>query len=232
MQSLDKPLSDAEIEQLGDFLLERIEDDTDTYGKDEGILDISNLDGLFTAIVSGPTPVQPSRWMSSIWGDFEPVWKSKEEFETILNLLMRYMNSVAVHLMNEPETFEPIYMQRSVGDKTYTLVEDWCFGFMTGVELNAADWDLDSLDMKILIAPISTFGSEAGWALLEDMGDKEIENIRRAITPNVREIHAYWLARRADSAAPTPLRHSEPKIGRNDPCPCGSGKKFKKCCLH
>lgn len=23
---------------------------------------------------------------------------------------------------------------------------------------------------------------------------------------------------------------SEPKIGRNDPCPCGSGKKYKKCC--
>ena len=23
----------------------------------------------------------------------------------------------------------------------------------------------------------------------------------------------------------------EPKVGRNDPCPCGSGKKFKKCCL-
>ena len=22
------------------------------------------------------------------------------------------------------------------------------------------------------------------------------------------------------------------KVGRNDPCPCGSGKKFKKCCLH
>ncbi len=22
------------------------------------------------------------------------------------------------------------------------------------------------------------------------------------------------------------------KIGRNDPCPCGSGKKFKKCCLY
>ncbi|WP_317451590.1 SEC-C metal-binding domain-containing protein [Methylobacter psychrophilus] len=22
------------------------------------------------------------------------------------------------------------------------------------------------------------------------------------------------------------------KVGRNDPCPCGSGKKYKKCCLH
>ncbi len=27
-----------------------------------------------------------------------------------------------------------------------------------------------------------------------------------------------------------PFVRSEPKIGRNDPCPCGSGKKFKKCC--
>ena len=30
---------------------------------------------------------------------------------------------------------------------------------------------------------------------------------------------------------PAPVRHS-PKVGRNDPCPCGSGKKFKKCCLN
>jgi hypothetical protein len=28
----------------------------------------------------------------------------------------------------------------------------------------------------------------------------------------------------------TPYRRSEPKIGRNEPCPCGSGKKYKKCC--
>ena len=27
-----------------------------------------------------------------------------------------------------------------------------------------------------------------------------------------------------------PVRRDEPKVGRNDPCTCGSGKKFKKCC--
>ena len=27
-----------------------------------------------------------------------------------------------------------------------------------------------------------------------------------------------------------PFHREEPKIGRNDPCPCGSGKKYKKCC--
>ncbi|HVV16970.1 MAG TPA: SEC-C metal-binding domain-containing protein, partial [Polyangia bacterium] len=26
-----------------------------------------------------------------------------------------------------------------------------------------------------------------------------------------------------------PVRRNEPKVGRNDPCPCGSGKKYKKC---
>ncbi|MGA2863834.1 MAG: SEC-C metal-binding domain-containing protein [Verrucomicrobiota bacterium] len=32
-------------------------------------------------------------------------------------------------------------------------------------------------------------------------------------------------------AAPArPVCHSQPKPRRNDPCPCGSGKKFKKCC--
>jgi hypothetical protein len=29
---------------------------------------------------------------------------------------------------------------------------------------------------------------------------------------------------------PLPFRREEPKVGRNDPCPCGSGAKFKKCC--
>ena len=28
----------------------------------------------------------------------------------------------------------------------------------------------------------------------------------------------------------TPIVNTEPKVGRNDPCPCGSGKKYKNCC--
>lgn len=30
---------------------------------------------------------------------------------------------------------------------------------------------------------------------------------------------------------PGTVTRNEPKVGRNEPCPCGSGKKFKKCCL-
>ena len=28
----------------------------------------------------------------------------------------------------------------------------------------------------------------------------------------------------------TPIVNNKPKVGRNDPCPCGSGKKYKNCC--
>jgi hypothetical protein len=40
----------------------------------------------------------------------------------------------------------------------------------------------------------------------------------------------YPLARTEPSPLPQPTVRPTPKVGRNDPCPCGSGKKFKKCC--
>jgi len=37
-------------------------------------------------------------------------------------------------------------------------------------------------------------------------------------------------AAQAPRSAPKQIVNDEPKVGRNDPCPCGSGKKYKKCC--
>ena len=34
----------------------------------------------------------------------------------------------------------------------------------------------------------------------------------------------------SEEEPPDPIRREAPKIGRNDPCPCGSGRKHKKCC--
>jgi SEC-C motif-containing protein len=39
-----------------------------------------------------------------------------------------------------------------------------------------------------------------------------------------------WLFKEGHTPEPATVRRSAPKTGRNDPCPCGSGKKFKKCC--
>ncbi len=38
-----------------------------------------------------------------------------------------------------------------------------------------------------------------------------------------------WLFADGEQIAGPPVKREEPKVGRNDPCPCGSGKKYKKC---
>ena len=43
-------------------------------------------------------------------------------------------------------------------------------------------------------------------------------------------VRGVWKFEDGEVIGPEPVRREEPKVGRNDPCPCGSGKKHKKCC--
>jgi len=44
-------------------------------------------------------------------------------------------------------------------------------------------------------------------------------------------IDGVWYYARPLRTGPAPVKAAHPKVGRNDPCPCGSGKKYKQCCL-
>jgi SEC-C motif-containing protein len=46
-----------------------------------------------------------------------------------------------------------------------------------------------------------------------------------------RRTDGRWLYTRTTRQGPAPIKSTAPKVGRNDPCPCGSGKKYKHCCL-
>ena len=46
-----------------------------------------------------------------------------------------------------------------------------------------------------------------------------------------RRIDGTWFYTRSVRIGPPPIKAAHPKVGRNDPCPCGSGKKYKHCCL-
>jgi uncharacterized protein len=79
------------------------------------------------------------------------------------------------------------------------------------------------------LTPIFLYGTEEGWEELEnnkELADRHQE-LADAIGACVIGIRDYWLPHR--KAAST-FRRTEAKVGRNDPCPCGSGKKYKKCC--
>ena len=83
----------------------------------------------------------------------------------------------------------------------------------------AAASDLDALE-ALRVAALGKAGSIT--ALLKSLGGMSPDE-RQAQGP---QIHAL----REKQLRPAPLRR-EIRAGRNDPCPCGSGKKYKRCCL-
>jgi len=173
--------------------------------------------------------------MSVIWGDYEHEWKDENEFTEVFSLMMRHMNSIIDCLEDTHKYYEPIFLGRNVGDKEITLVDSWCTGYMKGVDL-VYDGLNSSGELNVLLAPIIAFGTKSGWDTLEKLNNQEKENISKAVAPNAREIYVYWSKlRQQESINQVPhstFRHDTPKISRNDSCPCGSGKKYKKCCLH
>lgn len=150
MNDLSTPLTDEECDLLDRFLLERIDEEADTLDKDEGVLDISELDGLFTALVSGPISTVPSQWLPAVWGNFAPVWGSEKEFQKIFSLMIRHMNSIAHILMEFPEVFEPLFLEREVEGDTYTIVDKWCEGYRRGVELARKHWNEGGEEMAVI----------------------------------------------------------------------------------
>ncbi|MDY0134225.1 MAG: YecA family protein [Atribacterota bacterium] len=219
------PLTDSELDFLDETLLK--------YGNDDSILGLSELDGFLTAIVSGPDVVMPSRWLPAMWGGVgnEPKWENEQAIEQFMSLVIRHMSSIATVLMDFPEDFEALFNVNAQSENTILIAEEWCFGYMRGVDLG--QWPELPDEMDTWLEAIRLHGREANFAVLETLTLEEHQQTVAEIEPAVRRLHAYWLAQRSptESTSPSTIR-AAPKTGRNAPCPCGSGKKFKQCCLH
>lgn len=231
--NLDQPLSDEELDELDKMLA--------SPDWPESTLDLSALDGFLTALAIGPTTVVPSQWLPWIWDEDEShAFATQAEAMRFFQLVYRHMNGIVGCFMNEPEKFEPMFC----GEEGNWVVEPWCEGFSSVVDRLPKDWAplLESDEMARAWGPIVA-GNAAQLpraAKLRAMLGVDEKSLPNAITEGVRAIHAFWMPqRKLDSEAllqsrplnvTSPLRTTSPKIGRNDPCPCGSGRKFKKCC--
>ena len=223
-----KPLSDTEIDQLAEFLTS-----SETPGE---CMDLSTLDGFLTGLVIGPDTIPPSQWLPAVWGETKTdkmVWESEKELERVMGLVMRLYNSVAQDFMIDPPDFNPLFRINTATDEEITVIDEWCWGFMRAVDLAPDSWQplFEDEQQKAGIFPISLHGTEKGWKLLEE--DPKISKVAHeewvAMLPAaVREIYEFWLPLRRAEAQVSHVAMSQ-KVGRNESCPCGSGKKFKKC---
>ena len=228
------PLSEEETDELDRFLLSDL--------VPEEALTLSALDGYLAAIVIGPEVVLPSRWLPRVWGargDESPAYESLEQAQRILTLIMRLMNSIVWCFEHDPDSFEPMFDAYGHPDEPAEHLdgEMWAHGFLQGIALSREDWQpmLDDETMAQPLRPLHLLGAEDATAEEEALVRTPDQRaaVARTIPAAVADIYRYWLPCRTGSVAhrssPLPVR-SAPGTGRNDPCPCGSGRKFKKCC--
>ncbi len=222
----NKPLTDKELDELELFL------DSELTPKE--CMSLEGLDGYLTAIVSGPVTIMPSEWLPVVWGDKEgPEYESMEQAKKIMGYIMSHMNSIADALMNHPHKYTQLVRE---WDDEYFYIEaqEWCYFYLKGMRLRKSSWtpmlsddEYGALIMPILLLTAKKDDPDFGVAL--DTKEKR-QRLVDELPDVVLDIYEFWQGRRMIPADKMGPLLKPKKIGRNDPCECGSGKKFKKCC--
>jgi uncharacterized protein len=228
------PIEEDEMDELNQFLL------SDATSDETMMLD--TLDGYLTAIVTGPASVKTSEWLPGVWGSSErdePAFDTFEEAQHILDLILDQRNGIVESLQQDPDRFEPVfdYVAYEGDTREYLDGEMWAHGFMRGIKLREHDWKpfLDDPDNAAVLRPIYLLGAEEVTDEEEKLVETpaQREELAKQIPACVAAIYRYWLPHRKEvfeQAVTSTFQREQPKTGRNDPCPCGSSKKFKKCC--
>jgi uncharacterized protein len=202
-----QPLSDDEEAELGELLAQ------------SGSVPLQHARGVFTALSCEPSLQDPTEWLPLVVGS---EIEDQATLKRVFTLLVRDFNVVA----------QCLQLRRALLPDAHDIdgVALFCKGFMRVVHASKA-WQADG-DAIELTLPLAVL---AGYLKLESfvelLPETEIDeeewlhDTRSRLPERLARIHGHF----------EPLRQKQQparsdKVGRNEPCPCGSGKKYKKCC--
>jgi yecA family protein len=236
MQHLDKPLDANELRELH-LLFPKHADDS---------FSLVSLDGFFHALICLPNILTPTLWMQDMFP--ESAWESPTQLEKIIDLTLRYQTKIAMNIIaDRPEP----YM-----DGSSEQIEIWLEGFgrafsydITALDVlstsEVQEFDNPEEGNLVYSAIVAAFSLDAKHAPASKERD-EILRVREDALNLIKEhglqgskeliadlvMNVYTMLESARDGArkeAKPITRSEPKVGRNDPCPCGSGRKYKHC---
>jgi SEC-C motif-containing protein len=93
-------------------------------------------------------------------------------------------------------------------------------------------WAKNSQWHKLEVVSIEKGGAEDAEGVVEFISMYSEKGQHRSLHERAKFVkeEGRWYYLDGEIVPPKPYVRETPKIGRNDPCPCGSGKKYKKCC--
>jgi uncharacterized protein len=233
-----RPLSETELDRLDQALARR--------PAALGEMTLSAADGFICAAAISPEFLAPREWMAALFGDADAgAFADKGEAADIHALAWRRRNAIVAAL--QTDGFEPLFEFDADG---WAIGEIWAEGFLDAMALRLESWApiLDDATGAALILPVMALGDPDTLAQIEPrkakratMAARLTGQIKLAIPTLARVTAALRDGRpMADAlpdasvlaalAQPANQPTSVAQIGRNDPCPCGSGKKHKRCC--
>jgi uncharacterized protein len=217
-------------QQLSDALLD--------LGEDAMVLE--ELDGFVAGILVCPEMIPPSDWLPLVWnseGSSDPVFKNLAHANKVMGLVMEYYNQVALALFEQPDSYAPLFPVDTRNDDV--IWEVWIEGFDKAAKLRPQAW------LPLAAADTRTAEAWRGLMKLAELARAELRvsaEQYRALSAGAPEKIAGWVLdlndwRLAQYQPPPSLRtgarpfaSASAKVGRNAACPCGSGKKYKRCC--
>lgn len=215
-------------------------------GRPEDWLSMGEVQGFLFTVAASPEVVLPAEWFPIVFGGELPHFETQEEAELIMGTLLSLYNEINTDVLEGEGRLPPEVEMRD--DLLANLdfdapVAEWSRGFVEGHLWLQEIWDEFTPDLPDeMLTLFWTLGFFATSPIVEDLveagGDPErtldvvvaeaadlfvdAASAYADIGLHLREIRRIQRTKREEGEFIRP--------GRNDPCPCGSLKKYKKCC--
>jgi uncharacterized protein len=229
-------LNDAEINELDDLLA--------AVPAPCEAVDAVMLDGYLCGVIVQPVLLTPEQWLPPIFGENGLPTPGGEgwtqaQHTRLLNLIERRKEEVLKGIL-EDGWFDPIVPQLEDDDGKLLTGKDAMEGL--GYWVAGFEWALAHFpQLEDMAAPGVPDLLDSLWRHLPEQDETQAEmtkaldqehplrNLDEGIQALVFDVVDLAEIGVAERHRVTTVKHEQPKVGRNDPCPCGSGKKFKQC---
>jgi uncharacterized protein len=236
--ALNRALDDAELDRLGDLL--------DALPGEQA-MGLEEMDGFFSALHCAPSMPPMGQVLEIVLGgntdgrsERADAPTSAADIAEVMSLAIRHWNAIGAGLARGVErSADDVHVPLLFEDEAGVVAgNDWARGFWRATLFDLEPWRTMMADPQ----GGQAMGAIAALAFEHDPDPSrrvmEIEPGQRdkfmvALSAGLHIAYRFFApARRAlarEVRAASTIVHDEPKVGRNDLCPCGSGRKYKRC---